>query len=276
MIQNWQALNLANWEERVDAHLDERGYDLSSHRAGAGALDSIVDAEIGDIAGKRILHLQCHIGSDTIALAQRGAATVVGVDFSPRAIAAAETLARECGGTRVSFVVGDVYGAPEVLAPLARSFDLVFTTWGTISWLPDIYRWAEVVRFFLKPGGALYFADAHPTALVFDDAGSGEATDAMPTWLMPYFEREGRTFDDTSDYANPAAAFANSKTVQWLHPLADIVAALRRQDLRLDWLHEHAALPWQLYAALVEGPGGLWHWPDRPWLPLAVSLRADG
>lgn len=270
---DWLALNRANWEERTAVHLGPGGYDLSSHRAGRGRLDAIVEAELGSVEGLRVLHLQCHIGDDTIALAQRGAAEVVGVDFSPAALAAARALAAEVGAANARFVEAEVYAAPEALAGEAASFDRVFVTWGTIGWLPDIARWARVVAHFLKPGGVFYFAEGHPAALVFDDAVPGTGG-ALPGPLVPYFERAPRLFDDPGDYADPTARLANSRTVAWLHPLGDILAALAAAGLRLDWLREHPAVTWQMFRALVKGADGLWTWPAEPWLPLALSLRA--
>lgn len=273
MEHDWLALNRANWEERVAIHLGPRGYDLSSHRAGLGRFDAIVEAELGKLAGQRVLHLQCHIGDDTIALAQRGAAEVVGVDFSPAAIAGARGLAAELGVTNVRFVEAEVYAAPDVLAAEAASFDRVFVTWGTIWWLPDVARWAQVVAHFLRPGGRLYFADAHPAALVFDDAVPGTGG-ALPGPLVPYFERAARLFDEPGDYADPTARMANTRTIAWLHPLGDIVGALVGAGLRLDWLREHPAVAWQMFGSLIRGDHGLWTWPAEPWLPLGVSLEA--
>jgi SAM-dependent methyltransferase len=273
MEHDWRALNRANWEERTAVHLGPGGYDLSSHRAGRGRLDAIVEAELGSVAGLRVLHLQCHIGDDTIALAQRGAAEVVGVDFSPAAIAASRALAAEVGAANARFVEAEVYAAPEVLAGETGAFDLVVTTWGTIGWLPDITRWARVVAHFLKPGGSLYFADGHPAALVFDDSVPG-ATPALPGPLVPYFERAPRLFDDPTDYADPVARLANSRTVSWLHPIGDVLAALAEAGLRLDWLREHPAVTWRMFRSLVRRDDGLWGWPAEQWLPLALSLHA--
>lgn len=273
MEHDWLALNRANWEERTAVHLGPGGYDLSSHRAGRGRLDPIVEQELGSVAGLRVLHLQCHIGHDSVALAQRGAAEVVGVDFSPSAIAAARALADEVGAANARFVEAELYGAPEALEGEAAAFDLVFTTWGTIGWLPDISRWAKVVAHFLKPGGSLYFADGHPAALVFDDAVPG-AGSALPGPLVPYFERAPRLFDDATDYADPDARLANSRTVSWLHPIGDMLAALSAAGLRLDWLREHPAVTWRMFRSLVPGEPGLWTWPAEQWLPLALSLRA--
>jgi len=270
---DWRALNRANWDERAAVHAAPGGYDRSTHRAGLGRLDAIVAAELGDVAGLRVLHLQCHIGDDSIAIAQRGAAEVVGVDLSPAAIESARAFAAELGLAQTRFVISDLYAAPAALPDEAGRFDLVFVTWGTICWLPDVAAWARTVAHFLRPGGALYFADAHPTALVFDDAGDG-ASASGPGWLVPYFERAARLFDDPADYANPDARLSNSRSVAWLHPLSDIFGALAGAGLRLAWFHEHPRVAWQMFRRLVPAGDGLWGWPKEPWLPLSFSLRA--
>lgn len=274
MTEDWRILNRANWDERTAVHLGPGGYDLSSHRAGAGRLDAIVEAELGSVAGLRVLHLQSHIGHDSIAIAQRGASEVVGVDFSPAAVTAAAALAAELGA-KARFVASDLYAAPAALPGHGSGFDLVFTTWGTICWLPDLPGWARVIAHFLRPGGALYFADAHPAALVFDDAAGTADDEARPGWLVPYFERRPQIFDDPSDYADATARLVSSRTVQWMHPLADVLEALRLAGLRLEWLHEHPRVAWRMFAGLVRDADGLWTWPKRPWLPLALSLRAE-
>ncbi len=268
---DWRALNLANWDERAAVHLGPRGYDRSSHRVGSGRLDAIAEAELDPVAGLRVLHLQCHIGDDSVALAQRGAAEVVGVDFSPAAVDAARAFAAEVGAANARFLVSDLYAAPASLPDEAGRFDLVFTTWGVIGWLPDIGAWARVVAHFLRPGGALYFADAHPVSLVLDDGVPG--AEGRPGWLVPYFDRAPRAFQEPGDYADPEARLANSRFVAWLHPLSDILGALSAAGLRLEWLHEHARLPWQPFRCLVRDADGLWTWPDQPWLPLGLSLR---
>jgi SAM-dependent methyltransferase len=271
---DWLALNQASWDERTAVHLGPGGYDMSSQRAGRGWLDAIVEAELGPVTGLRVLHLQCHLGDDTIAIAQRGAAETIGVDFSLPAVTAARALAQECSRANVRFVLSDVMESPAAMAEEAGGFDLVFTTWGTISWLPDVAAWARVVAYFLRPGGALYFADIHPTAAVFDGLADPADVEARPGWLTPYFGRTPQIIDDPSDYADSSARLANARTVNWLHPLADILAALYGAGLRLDWLHEHPRLTWQLFPGLVRDTDRLWTWPGRPWLPLALSLRA--
>lgn len=273
MSEDWRALNLAFWQERAAIHTGPRGYDRSSHRAGMGRLDTIVAAELGDVRGQRVLHLQCHIGDDSVAIAQRGAAEVVGVDFSPAAIAAARALAAECG-VNARLVGTDLYAAPEALAEEAHSFDLVFVSWGAIGWLPDIAGWARVVAHFLRPAGRLYLAESHPAALVFDDIGRSADDQGRPGWLVPYFDRGGREFSEQADYADPAAALTHTRFVAWMHPLGDIVTALAAAGLRLDWLREHPRVAWKMFASLVPAGDALWGWPDRPWLPLSFSLSA--
>src|SRR4051794_2410103 len=162
------ALNRAHWDELVDAHVRSAFYNVAGFRRGETDLTPIEAAEIGDIAGLRVAHLQCHFGMDTMYLARRGA-RVTGLDFSANAVAAARTLAAETGST-AEFVEGNVYDAPRLLGEGLH--DLVFTSWGTIIWLPDIVRWAQVVATLLKPGGRLYFLDGHPAVRSLDQAGA--------------------------------------------------------------------------------------------------------
>jgi SAM-dependent methyltransferase len=269
---DWRATNQAHWKERVAIHLAPGGYDLTALRAGQGRLDAIVEAELGPVAGCRVLHLQCHVGQDTLTLAQRGAA-VTGLDFCSAGIEAARALAGELGlADRARFVESDLYQAPEALAE-PESFDLVFVTWGALTWLPDIAGWARVVAGFLKPGGRLYLAEGHPIALVFDDRAP-TAIEGMPGWLVPYFDPRALVLDEEEDYANPAARLTQTRTVTWMHPVAEVLGALRGAGLRLDWLHEHPRVTWRMFQTLERDADGLWAWPGRPWLPLAYSLAA--
>jgi SAM-dependent methyltransferase len=270
--QDWRAANRANWDERVAIHLRAPCYELDSLRAGRGRLDPIEAAELGSVEGLRVLHLQCHFGRGSLTLAQRGA-EVVGLDFSQPAIAAARALADELGlAGRARFVEADLYDAPAAI-PEPAAFDLVFVTWGAINWLPDIRRWAKVVAHFLKPGGALYLAEGHPAALVLDDMAPRHGD--MPGWFAPYFARGPLVIDNPCDYADPAARLRNARTYEWLHPVGAVVTALIDSGLALRWLHEHDAVPWRMFELLVEGDGGMFRWPDQPWLPLAYSLRAE-
>jgi SAM-dependent methyltransferase len=241
----WITANRANWDERVAVHLAPVGYDLADLRKGHGKLCAIVEPELPLVSNKRVLHLQCHFGKDTLTLAQRGA-EVVGLDFSPPAIAAARTLTAELGlAASARFVLADLYDAPAVVSEPA-GFDLVYVTWGALCWLPDIRRWAEIVAHFLKPGGSIYLAEGHPAAMVLDDEVPQANGD--PGFFVPYFHSE---------------------------PLVGrVVTALIAAGLRLDWLHEHDAITWQLFKCLTESPDGLYRWPHKKWLPLSYSLQA--
>jgi SAM-dependent methyltransferase len=270
---DWRRANRANWDERVAIHLGAEEYDLGPLRAGRGRLNPIEEAELGPLDGRRVLHLQGHFGRDSLILAQRGA-QIVGLDFSPSAIAAARKLAAELGlADRARFVEADLYDAQAAISE-PGAFDLVFVTWGAINWLPDIRRWAETVAWFVKPGGALYLAEGHPAALVLDDAAPRDGD--MPGWFAPYFHREPLVLDNPCDYANPTARLRNARTYEWIHPLGEVVTALLAAGLTLRWLHEHDAVPWRMFELLVKDQAGMYRWPDRPWLPLAYSLRAEG
>lgn len=269
---NWRDANRAHWDERTTLHLGPRGYDLSALRAGHGRFNAIEEDELLSVAGKRVLHLQCHFGADSLKLAQRGAASVVGLDFSGPAIAAARGLAQEVGlADRVHFVEADLYATLDAI-PEPGSFDMVFVSWGAICWLPDIKRWAKIVAAMLRPGGSLYLVEGHPIALVFDD--TVPTGDGRPGLFDPYFSGTAVEYCETQDYVAGETQFANPTTYTWIHPLGDIVTGLIEAGMRLDWLHEHASVTWRMYRILVEDERGLWHWPDKPWLPLAFSLSA--
>ena len=267
----WHRANRDSWDMLVDVHLGPRGYDLSDLRAGHGGLNAIEEAELPSVGGKRIVHLQCHFGADSLTLAQRGA-EVVGLDFSAPAIEVARSLADELRlADRARFVCADLYDAMETIAA-PHLFDMVFVTWGAICWLPDIARWAHIVASLLRPGGSLYLAEGHPTAYVFDDAA--RTADGMPGLFAPYFSREPVIEKQLHDYVDPDSALTGAAIYNWIHPLGDVVSSLVASGMTLDWLHEHDAVPWRMFQILVKDGSGLYRWPDRPWLPLGFSLMA--
>ena len=269
---DWRAINRAVWDERVAIHTGPQGYDLSALRAGRGRFSTIEESELPPLDGKRILHLQCHFGADSLRLAQRGA-EVVGVDFSEPAIVAARALATELNlDHRVRFVRADVYETLDAV-PEPNAFDLVFVTWGALCWLPDLLGWARIVAAALRPDGALYLADAHPAARVFDDETG--APGGMPGLFAPYFTREAIISDETFDYADRQARLKHTTIVNWMHPLSAIVSSLLEAGLTLDYLHEHPAIPWRMFAMLQQDASGLYRWPDQAWLPLSFSLSAS-
>jgi SAM-dependent methyltransferase len=286
----WLEANRAQWDERVPIHLNSEFYDQSGLRSGEGRLTRLDEAELQrlfpgenslfSLAGKRVLHLQCHFGADTLTIAQRGA-SVVGLDFSAQAIRAARSLASEIGlEDRARFLIANLYDARHAL-PEPESFDVIFTTWGTIGWLPDVREWARIIEWFLAPGGTLYFADGHPAATVFDsapDAASDAAKDhdGMPVFRFPYGGREPVVLDEADDYADGNAVLTHTRTWEWMHPTSEIVGALLDAGLRIDKLGEHYEVPWRMYAGLVPVGDGMFGWPHgTPWLPLALEIVAS-
>lgn len=274
----WLEDNRANWDERVPVHLASGFYDQEPLRAGGSVLDPIVAGEIAELypeglAGLRVLHLQCHFGSDSLSLLNLGAASVVGMDFSKPAVVEARRMAADLGlSDRARFIEANVYDARHML-PEPESFDLVFTTWGTIGWLPDVAEWARIVAWFVKPGGRFYFADGHPAAWVFDgDGGPG----GMPEFTYPYGNPEPDVLDDPTDYADESAALTNARTWEWAHPLGEVFGALTDAGLSVTHLREHDEVPYRALPILVEKRPGMWSWPEAAWLPLAYSIVALG
>jgi SAM-dependent methyltransferase len=266
--QNFFETNRRNWEERVPIHVrDATGcYNIEAFLAGRTTLGRIEAAELGDVGGRRTLHLQCHIGLDTLSLVWRGA-QATGLDFSPRAIEAAREFSRRAG-VAARFVEGNVYDAA-TLTP--GPFDIVYTTWGTITWLPDLARWAQTIAAMLAPGGFLYFADDHPAAQVLDEV-DGRLVATYP-WRTP--PDAPLVFEAATTYTGDRTPLANTKTYQWIHPVSEIVSGLLGAGLQIEMLHEHELLPWKPFPMMVAAEDGYYRLPDgAPPIPLAVSLKA--
>lgn len=268
--QGWMQANRDNWDRRVPMHLGSREYDLTRLRSGQGRLYPMEHEAIGNVAGLKVLHLQCHFGRDSLVFAQQGA-KVVGVDFSEPAIALAHRLAGELNLAHLSeFHVSDIYDAPNAV-PGRDAFDLVYTTWGTITWLPDLTGWARTIAHFLAPGGRLFFADAHPTALVFDDMIP--EPDGRPGWFLPYFHDETYVEDDPADYAGERLPVAG-RVHEWQHTVSEVLSALLDAGLVINQVQEYDTIPWAMFQTLVEGEDGLFRWPDKAWFPLSWSVVA--
>jgi len=269
-VEEYLRVNRRNWDERAAIHVKDEagGYRVQAFLNGADNLHDIEHEEIGDVAGLRIAHLQCHFGIDTLCLARRGA-SLVGLDFSPVAIKAARELQAKTG-LDATFIEGDVYDACRLIDGF---FDMVYVTWGTIGWLPDVARWARVVASLLKPGGRLYLLEGHPLLMTLDE----KSPDLRPAydWRTPKDQPLVLTEDTT--YTGDSAKIANATAHEWLHPLSDVVNAVIAAGLRLEALNEHELLAWQFAPIMVpvEGRRRMWRLPDGfPKLPLAYSLSA--
>lgn len=259
---DWRGLNRANWDDRVPVHLASEFYDLDGFRAGASTLRPFEAAEAGDVTGRRLAHLQCHVGLDTLSWARNGA-LVTGLDFSEPAIEAARSLAADLA-IDASFVAADVYDAVTALG--GQRFDVVYTGTGALVWLPDVSRWARVVAALLAPGGFLYLVEGHPFAQILDDAQGA-------TVVRDYFDDRPQVEDYPYTYTD-GPALEHARSVQFQHPIGQVVTALADAGLRIDFLHEHDFDVFQRFEAL-QRRGDQYRFPaGRPRVPMMFSLRA--
>lgn len=265
-----RSLNLRSWEERTPIHLRSELYQdqIETLLAGGTTLGSPVAGEIGAVEGKRVLHLQCHIGTDSLSLARMGA-DVTGLDFSPSAITAARELA-ERTGLEARFVVADAEQADAALP--AERFDLVFASFGIFCWIREVKRWFRSAANLLVPGGTLYVADGHPVADVLEhDPAAPNATD----WRYSYFQREPLRFAAAPSYADDGTATAVPETAEFVHPLGELVTAACQAGLRIQYLHEYPSCFFKRFPSMERvGDGWDFSGPLKGKLPLVFSLKA--
>jgi SAM-dependent methyltransferase len=261
---DWFDANRAHWDERVPIHVASRFYDVDGFRAGRDTLQPFERDEVGEVAGKTLLHLQCHFGMDTLSWARSGA-KVTGLDFSQPAIEQARALAREVG-VEAEFVAANVYDAVAALG--GRQFDIVYVGVGSLVWLPDVARWARVVAELVGPGGVLYLADGHPLSEILAD-------DSL-TVVNGYFAREPQVWDEPGSYAADAPT-AHNTNYEWAHPLGEVVSELIGAGLRLEFLRERDYSLFQRWPFLVHHPeDGTYRMPaGMPSVPMIYSLRAS-
>jgi SAM-dependent methyltransferase len=262
---SWREQNRAMWNEKTPLHLASAEYDVAGFKAGRMSLRPHELADLGDVTSKDLIHLQCHFGLDTISWARSGA-RVTGLDFSEPAVRAATELAREIG-VEARFVLSDVYDAPAAVGH--RTFDIVYTGVGALCWLPDMDRWARVVRDLLRPGGELYLFEFHPVKWMI--YGGPDIAIRYDYFTPPegYADAGGVTYADES--IPPAA----TPTVQWNHPLGEVVTALADAGLRIEMLREidrDVLREWEMMVPTEDGMHRMP--PDRPSLPLMYVLRA--
>lgn len=274
LLDPFREANRARWDESVAIHAASEFYGVERFLAGESTLLQLDLDEIGDVAGKALLHLQCHFGLDTLSWARLGA-EVVGVDFAPSAVSTAREIAEQAGLSG-RFVESELYATPEVLEERVGTFDIVYVNLGALCWLPDITGWASVCAGFLRDGGSLYVRDVHPVTQTLDD----ESAAGDLRLLYPYFEQaQPQHWVGGGDYADDSASLEHHDSYEWNHSLGEVVTAVIDAGLQIEFLHEqdwsvYRALPW-----LVETERGIWRLPEREGaadrrLPLMFSLRA--
>ncbi|MEO6126313.1 MAG: class I SAM-dependent methyltransferase [Ilumatobacteraceae bacterium] len=260
-MDDYAFVNRANWESRVEHHVKSVDYGLQRFIDEPNRISSVVEFDrnrLGDISGKEVVHLQCHIGTDTLSLARLGA-HVTGLDFSPKALAAARELAVACGHP-IHYIESELYDAPAALG--LNRFDVVYTGIGALCWLPDISRWAEVIASILKPNGRLFIREGHPMLWALDNP----RPDGLIVVQYPYFETAvGTTFVENDTYVDHVGELSAPETIEFNHGLGEIFTALMRAGFEITAFEEHDSVPWRALGALmVEDEHGEFRLREHP------------
>lgn len=238
---NYIEINKQSWNKKTEVHLASDFYDLDGFLKGNTSLNDIELNLLGDVKGKRILHLQCHFGQDTISLARLGA-NATGVDLSDNAINKAQELAQKCN-VNTNFICCNIYDLPK---HLNEQFDIVYTSYGTIGWLPDLDKWANLVSRFLKPNGKFVFVEFHPLVWMYDN--NFTKVEYSYFNVAPIIETE------TGTYADREAPILD-KTITWNHPTSEVLNSLIKNGLEINSFDEYDYSPYNCFRGAVEvGP----------------------
>ena len=271
-MDDYLEVNRLNWDERAPAHAASADYGFERFVADPAHLSDVVRFDrplLGDVAGLTGIHLQCHIGTDTLSLARLGA-TMSGLDLSPASLAQARSLAAATG-TTIDYVEADTYSAPTALG--GRTFDLVYTGIGALCWLPDIDRWAGVVDDLLAPGGRLFVREGHPMMWAVDDARTDVVTLGYPYFQTP----EPLDMEEPGTYVDSDVEFEHNRAMSWNHGLGETLTALLDRGLEITGFAEHRSVPWDALPGRMVRGTDLDEWrlaehPER--LPLSFTLQA--
>lgn len=271
-MEDYLEVNRAHWDDRAGAHAASADYGFERFVADPGHLSDVVRFDrplLGDVAGLDAVHLQCHIGTDTLSLARLGA-RVTGVDLSPASLEQARRLSA-AAGPHVDYVVSDVYGAPDALG--GRRFDLLYTGIGALCWLPDITRWAGVVDDLLRPGGRVFVREGHPMMWAVDDERAGDLTLGYAYFETP----EPFDIDADGSYVETDHEFVHTRQLSWNHGLGETVTALLARGFVLETLVEHRSVPWDALPGRMvrDAPFDEWRLLEHAErLPLTYTLAA--
>lgn len=226
-------INKKSWNNKIDTHLKSEFYDLDNFLKGKTSLNNIELEILGDVTGKTILHLQCHFGQDTISLTRLGA-EVTGVDFSDKAIESAKKIAKETNAN-TTFICCDIY---DLSQHLNKQFDIIFTSYGTIGWLPDLDKWAKIISKFLKPNGQFVFVEFHPVVWMFDDN--------FEKIFYRYFNSGPIIESENGTYADKTAEISHEYVV-WNHSLSEVINSLIKNGLEIKLLNEYDYSPYNCF-----------------------------
>ncbi len=263
--------NRKNWDARTKAHIKSDYYNLQEFVENPQSLSFVADEhkDLGEIKGKKILHLQCHFGLDTLSLCRLGA-EATGVDISGEAITFARQV-NEQVGLEAEFIESDVY---DLKKHLNEKYDIVFTSVGILCWLPDLEKWAEMIEYYLKPGGLFYINDGHPVKNIVEIDEEDEQNLVLK---YPYFS-EGKTYewDEEGTYADPEAELEHTKNYQWDHTLGEIINSLAQARLKIEEFKEYPYLADKRYPCMEKVEKNRWVLAGKMknMLPLSFSIKA--
>ena len=255
-------INKRLWNEKTEIHYNSDFYDVDSFKKGKDSLNQVEMDLLGDIKGKSILHLQCHFGLDTISLARHGAAAT-GVDFSEKAIEKAKQLNASLG-TSAQLIQSDIYKLPEILD---EKFDIVFTSYGVVGWLPDMNKWAAIINQFLKPGGKFVLVEFHPVVWMFSYDFKRIEFNYMDS--SPIIEELEGTYTDRS-------AEIKEKSVGWNHGLSTVLDSLLKNGLKITDFKEYNYSPYNCFENTVRTEDGNYKingLEDK--IPMLYSVKAE-
>jgi SAM-dependent methyltransferase len=260
--------NQERWDELADHHFTGDFYNVKKFKLGGISITDLERKEVGDVKGKKLLHLQCHFGKDTLSWARLGA-VVTGVDFSLKAIKLAKQLNQEIN-ENATFIHSNIFDLKKSdLTP--SSFDIVYTSHGTIYWLNDLTKWAEIIAYYLKPGGFFYIADGHPTGSLCDEEDPKDLKIRYPY----FYQEKPLKFEEEGSYADVQAPLKHKTEYGWVHDMGDIVNNLINAGLKIEFIHEYPFVSWKSLPFLEEKEDGWWYLPEKyPQLPLTLTIRA--
>ncbi|WP_428225800.1 class I SAM-dependent methyltransferase [Flavobacterium sp.] len=259
---NYLEINKKTWNEKTEVHVHSEFYDNENFIQGKSSLNAIELELLGDISGKKVLHLQCHFGQDTLSMARMGA-QVTGVDLSNKAIETAQALSHQLQ-LDTQFICSDIYDLPN---HLSEKFDLVFTSYGTIGWLPDLDKWAKVVSHFLKPNGKFIMADFHPVVWMYDND--------FKEVFYSYFNIEPIIEEETGTYGDRNATI-ETKTITWNHPTSEVLNSLIQNGLQIQCFNEYDYSPYNCFNETEEFEPGKFrikHFGNK--IPMVFAVVAE-
>lgn len=259
--QDYIKINKNTWNNKTDVHIASEFYDVEGFLNGKSTLNSIELELLGDVSNKKVLHLQCHFGQDTMTLSRMGA-QATGIDFSDKAIESAREFSRKLN-LDTKFVCCDIYDTPN---HIDEKFDIIFTSYGTIGWFPDLDKWAKVISHFLKPNGTFVIADFHPVVWMYDNN--------FNEVFYSYFNIEPIIEDESGTYADRYSSI-EAKTIGWNHPISEILNALISNGLEINCFNEFDYSPYNCFSETEEFEPNKFrikHFENK--IPMVYSIKA--